>query len=82
MSSVIDFLGIYILKGNLSDEDIDKIKSYIINPVDSRECTLEKPENLEDKQIEPEDVEVVDGFINMTEEDSKRHALRILSAKT
>lgn len=63
---------IYILKGNLNSKDVDKIKSYIINPVDSRECTLEKLESLNEKQKEPDDVEIVSGFINMTEEDSKK----------
>ncbi len=63
---------IYILKGNLTKEDIDKIKSYIINPVDSRECTLEKLKTLDEKQKEPDDVKIVSGFINMTDEDSKK----------
>lgn len=63
---------IYILKGNLSTEDVSKIKSYIINPVDSRECTLEKLESLDEKQEEPKDVQIVEGFINMTDEDSKK----------
>lgn len=63
---------IYILRGNLSTEDVDKIKSYIINPVDSRECTLEKLENLDEKQEDPDDVKVVYGFIDMTDEDSKK----------
>ena len=63
---------IYILKGNLKDEDVNKIKSYIINPVDSRECELEKLSNLEQKQEEPADVAKVTGFINMTDEDAKK----------
>lgn len=63
---------IYVLKGNLSEEDIERVKSYIINPVDSRECTLNKLETLDEKQEEPEDVAIVEGFINMTEEDSKK----------
>ena len=63
---------IYILKGDLSTEDVNKIKSYIINPVDSRESTLEKLESLDEKQEEPADVAIVEGFINMTEEDSKK----------
>ena len=63
---------IYVLKGNLSEEDVEKIKSYIINPVDSRECTLDKLESLDEKQEEPADVAIVEGFINMTDEDSKK----------
>ncbi|MGN1271297.1 MAG: phosphoribosylformylglycinamidine synthase [Clostridia bacterium] len=63
---------IYILKGDLSVDDVNKIKSYIINPVDSRECRLEKLDSLAEKQEEPEDVAIVEGFINMTDEDSKK----------
>ena len=63
---------IYILKGNIKQEDVNKIKSYIINPVDSRECSLEKLNSLDEKQAIPEDVSVVEGFISMTEEDSKK----------
>ena len=63
---------IYVLKGNLSDSDVDRIKGYIINPVDSRECNLDKLESLDEKQAIPEDVAVVDGFISMTDEDAKK----------
>lgn len=63
---------IYILKGDLSIEEVEKIKNYIINPVDSRECTLDKLDTVSEKQEEPEDVAIVEGFINMTEEDSKK----------
>ena len=63
---------IYVLKGNLSEEDVNKIKSYIINPVDSRECSLDKLESLDEKQAKPADVAIVEGFINMTDEDSKK----------
>ncbi len=62
---------IYILKGNLSENDIKRIKAYLINPVDSRECSLEKPETLKDEIHEPEDVKVVEGFITMTDENVK-----------
>ncbi len=63
---------IYILKGDLSVEEIEKIKKYIINPVDSRECTLDKLNAVEEEQARPDDVAIVEGFINMTEEDSKK----------
>ncbi len=61
---------VYILKGNVSDEDVTKIKSYLINSVDSREANLEKPETLEDNMPEPENVKVIEGFTSMTEEDA------------
>ena len=62
---------IYVIKGNISTEDLEKIKKYIINPVDSRECTLEKLKTVKDEHPEPKDVAIVEGFISMTEEDSK-----------
>ena len=63
---------IYIFKGNISDEELEKIKKYLINAVDSRECSMEKPETLDDNLVMPEDVQVVEGFINMTDEDEKK----------
>ena len=63
---------VYILKGNLSDEELKTIKNYLINSVDAREASLEKPETLEDKLTEPEDVQVVDGFIHMTDDDTEK----------
>lgn len=62
---------IYILSGNITDEDVEKIKKYIINPVDSRECSLAKVGTLEDNMEVPVDVAVIDGFCNMTDEDSE-----------
>ncbi len=63
---------VYILKGNVSDEDVTKIKSYLINRVDSREASLEKLETLEDNMPEPEDVKIIEGFTSMTDEDSQK----------
>ena len=63
---------IYLLSGNLKDQEIEKIKKYIINPVDSRECSLEKVTSLEDNMIEPEDVAIIEGFVNMTDDDSEK----------
>lgn len=63
---------IFILTGNLSEEDVGRIKKYLINPVDSRECSLEKLESLEETAEEPADVAVCEGFINMTDEDSEK----------
>ncbi len=63
---------VYILNGNVSDEELKTIKNYLINSVDAREASLEKPETLEDKLLEPEDVQVVDGFIHMTDDDTEK----------
>ena len=62
---------VYVLSGEISDEELNKIKSYLINPVDSREATLERFEKLQDEAIIPEDVQIVDGFISMTDENVK-----------
>ena len=63
---------IYVVKGNITGEELEKIKKYIINPVDSRECTLEKLKTVKDEHSEPKDVAIVEGFIHMTDEDSKK----------
>ena len=51
---------IYLLYGNLVDEEIEKIKKYMINPVDSRECSLEKLDSLEENMSVPEDVAIIE----------------------
>ncbi len=63
---------IYILKGNLQKEEVEKIKKYLINSVDSREASLEKQETLQDEIEEPKDVETIEGFINMTDNDAQK----------
>ena len=55
---------LYILSGEIDDKLFDKIKSYIINPVDSREANLEKPVTLEIKTDIPTEVETITGFID------------------
>ncbi len=54
---------LFILKGDLSTEEIAKIKEYYINPVDSREAKLEKPNSLELHYKVPEKVEYINGFV-------------------
>jgi len=53
---------VYILSGNVSDGDFEKIKKYIINPVESREAVLDKPDTLAADYPVPADVAVLDGF--------------------
>ncbi len=61
---------IIILKGNLNEEEIRKIKSYYINPVDSREVSpLSKV--LEENLEKPNEVQVLNGFLNLNEEGLK-----------
>lgn len=62
---------IYVLTGDLRSEEVEKVKKYVINSVDSRECTLEKHETLETESTKPEDVKIVEGFISASEESLK-----------
>lgn len=61
----------YVLEGNLSAEEQAAVKNHCINPVDSRETGLEKPDTLVTVFEEPEDVKVFDGFKDMPEEQLK-----------
>ena len=61
----------YVIEGNVTDEEFDAIKHHCINPVDSRETGLEKPETLVTVFPEPEDVKIFDGFKDMSEADLK-----------
>ncbi|MBO5255708.1 MAG: hypothetical protein J6B07_07810, partial [Opitutales bacterium] len=56
---------VYVLKGSLSESDVDKIKKYLINAVDSREASMDKPQTLSREAKVPADVAIIDGFINM-----------------
>ena len=62
----------YIIEGGVSEEDLNAIKAHCINPVDSRETGMEKPETLVTKFDEPEDVKIFDGFKEMPEEELKK----------
>ncbi len=60
---------IFVLKGKLSVEDIEKIKNYCINPVDSREASKDKPETLKMNLSIPETVDTLTGFIAKSEDE-------------
>ena len=62
----------YILGGNFTEDEFERIKSYCINPVDSRETGMEKPETLETKFEEPKDVAIFDGFCSMDETELRK----------
>ena len=62
----------YLLVGKISDDEFAKIKSYCINPVDSRETDMVKPETLVTEFAEPADVAIFDGFKDMAEADLKK----------
>ena len=56
------------VKGDITDDDLIKIENYMINPVESRLASLEKPENLEIPVTAPEKVAEVEGFISFNDE--------------
>ena len=58
---------VYLLSGELSSEDLEAIKGYVVNPVESRIAALELPEALTQEIPDPEPVEVIDGFREMDE---------------
>ena len=62
----------YVFSGNISDEELEKIKEYCINPVDSREADEKKPETLVMDYEDPADVAIFDGFKDMPEEELKK----------
>lgn len=66
-NAVINAAKIFVLKGKLTVGDIEKIKNYCINPVDSREASMEKPETLRMKLNIPKTVETLTGFIDKSE---------------
>ena len=62
----------YVFEGSITDEQFEAIKNHCINPVDSRETGMEKPETLETHFDEPEDVKIFEGFQEMPEEELKK----------
>ena len=62
----------YVIEGEVSDEEFEAIKHHCINPVDSRETGMEKPETLVAKFEEPADVAILDGFQDMPEAELKK----------
>ena len=57
----------YVIEGEITDAELEAIKNYCINPVDSRETGMEKPDTLVTEFEEPADVAVFDGFMDMEE---------------
>ncbi len=55
------------LYGEVTQEELKKIKNYYINSVDSKESSLKKKEIIMEEQQLPSEVEIIDGFINMKE---------------
>ena len=73
---IISSAHVIILKGSLATDDIEKIKAFTINAVDSREASMEIPESLEIAADIPADVEILEGFTT-----SSQSELRDLRSK-
>ena len=58
-----------VLEGNITEDELNKIKQFLINPVDQRIASLDKVNNLEDEEVEINKVPTLDGFINLNEEE-------------
>ncbi len=58
---------VYVLDGALTDADVDTVKKYVINAVESREASLEKPETLAVEYAIPSTVATVEGFVDLDE---------------
>ena len=59
----------YVINGDITLDELDRIKGYCINPVDSKEISQDKPQTLVTNYEEPKDVIIFDGFKDMSEED-------------
>lgn len=63
---------LYYIKGELSEEDKEKIRKTLINPVEAREASLAKPETIRDSYEKPALPPVLDGFTALDEEGLKK----------
>ena len=62
---LVSYAKVYLLKGALAPEDLEKIGGYVINPVESRRASMDKPETLERTYAVPDHVQTVEGFTAM-----------------
>ena len=58
---------VYLLEGAVSDADLERVKKYLINPVESRQATLDKPATLAQSYPAPGKVKVLEGFRGLDE---------------
>lgn len=58
---------VYMLYGNLTEQQLDKINKYVVNPVESRLASLEKPDTLTENYSAPTQVQTLDGFLALDE---------------
>ncbi len=68
LNPVVKTAKVYIINGKLTEAEKEKIKKSVINPVESEEVSLEKVESLDMTYPVPEDVKVLEGFVDMTQD--------------
>jgi len=68
---VIRTATVYVIEGTVTEDELASIKSFCINPVDSRETDMVKPETLVTVFEEPADVKIFEGFKDMPEDELK-----------
>ncbi len=56
---------VYVLYGNLNEAQLAEIKKYVINPVEAREASLDKPSTLNVEYEIPTEVATLNGFISL-----------------
>lgn len=68
----VRYAKMYVLIGDVDDDKFEEVKKYVINPVEAREASLEKPDSLDMAVDYPEDVKTVDGFNEMDSEQMEK----------
>ena len=63
---------VYVINGSLSDEEIQSIKKYVINPVEAREASLEEVKTLKTDYTIPTEVEILNGFCSLSREELQK----------
>lgn len=56
---------VYLLEGDVTPDEVARIKSYVINPVEAREASLERKDTLKMSYPVPEDVQVLHNFLEL-----------------
>ena len=67
---------LYALEGTVTPDEIDKIKKYVINPVDSREASMEPAVRLKDQTHVPDDIAVIEDFTTFTPEELEDYRVK------
>ena len=68
---LVDTAKVYMLYGKISNDDLSRIKTYLINPVEKRESSLEKPSTIIRKYDKPEKVRILDDFLKLNDDGLK-----------